>query len=80
MYKPIPRKFITGTKSFHLSLLYWRGGYQPEHLGPDKKYRFKITLVAENASAVSQDFEFYRSGAWKDEPNDMFKEISIRKI
>lgn len=65
---------------FYLSQLYIIGGYQPQHLDPNKKYRFTITVAAENASAISQKFELYWTGSWKDKPDEMFKEITIKKL
>lgn len=81
VYKPVKGLPVDKANKFDLSLLYRRGGYQPEHLYPDKKYRIKITVVAENAPAIYQgDFEIYWGGAWQDEPDAMFKEISIRRL
>lgn len=80
VYKPVKGLPVDKSNKFDLSLLYRRGGYQPEHLDPNKKYRIKVTVVAENAPAVYQNFEIYWSGAWQDEPDDMFKEITIRKL
>lgn len=65
---------------FYLNLWYGVGGFQPRHLLPKKKYRFEIIVVSENARYVTQKFEFFRSGIWKDNPKEMFKEISIKTI
>jgi len=80
VYRPVKGLPAYKSNKFDLSLLYRRGGYQPEHLDPNKKYSVKVTVVAENAPAVYQNFEIYWSGAWQDGPDDMFKEITIRKL
>jgi len=80
IYKPAKGLPVDKSNKFDLSLLYRRGGYQPEHLASNKKYRIKVTVGAENAPAVYQKFEIYWSGAWQDEPDDMFKEINIKML
>ena len=63
----------------YLILWYGIGGFQPRYLLPNKKYRFKIIVGSENAQYIAQKFEFFWSGNWKDQPEEMFKEISIGK-
>ncbi len=66
---------VENTKIFHLDYLYSIGGYQPGFLKPNTKYKFKITVVSENAVAISKTFEFYWNGLWKDSQEEMFKEM-----
>ncbi len=68
------------TKRFYLDCLYFIGGYHPTYLSPNKKYRFKIAVVSENAKYVSETFELYWTGVWKDDSSDMFKEITIKSV
>jgi len=65
---------------FHLDYLYSIGGYQPQYLDANKKYRFKITVISENAKPVSRHFELFWTGVWKDTPEEMFKEITIQTV
>jgi len=66
-------------KWFRLTPLYSIGGYQPQYLKPGK-YRLKVTVAAENAKPVSQNFELLWSGVWKDKPEETFREINIRRV
>jgi hypothetical protein len=72
--------FTEEANKFFLSQVYTIGGYQRRHLDTNKKYKFKIIVVAENATAISQDFELHWTGEWKDKPEEMFKEITIKKL
>jgi len=65
---------------FYINLWYGIGGFHPRFLFPNKKYRFEIIVGSENAQYVTQKFEFFWSGVWKDEPEEMFKEIVIKTI
>lgn len=65
---------------FHLNYLYTIGGYQPSVLTPNKKYRFTIGVISENAKLISKTFEFYWTGNWKNNDKEMFKEITIKEI
>lgn len=65
---------------FHFDFPYLIGGYQPQFLSPNRRYRFNITVVAENADSKSQKFELYWTGGWKDDPEGMFKKISIKLL
>lgn len=64
----------------YLNLWYGIGGFQPKYLFPKKRYRFRIIVGSENAPYVSQKFELFWSGNWKDKPEEMFKEITIKTI
>jgi len=65
---------------FYLNLWYGIGGYQPRCLSPKKKYKFEIIVGSENAQYTTQKFELFWSGIWKDNPEEMFKEIMIKTI
>jgi hypothetical protein len=65
---------------FYLDYLYSIGGYQPQFLSPNTRYRFKIIIVAENATCESQTYELFWTGIWKDDKEEMFKEVTIRPV
>ncbi len=71
------KKITEGGRVFSLDFLYGIGGYQSRELHPNKKYKFTITVVSENAIPVSREFDLLWSGKWEDDPNNMFQEISI---
>jgi hypothetical protein len=49
---------------------------QPSRL-PIGKYRVEIAIYSENATKVNRTFEIAWSGNWKDQEEDMFKELVI---
>lgn len=65
---------------FHLEYLYKIGGYQPDSLGSQVRYRFTIGVISENANYITKQFEFYWSGIWKDTEEEMFREIQLKPI
>ncbi|MEW6675892.1 MAG: hypothetical protein AB1348_07840 [Nitrospirota bacterium] len=80
IYKHRPGLDVDDANKFHLDYSYLIGGYQPRFLSPNRRYRFNITIAAENAASKSQRFELYWSGVWKDDPEEMFKEINIKTL
>ncbi|MDP3919403.1 MAG: hypothetical protein Q8R76_01160, partial [Candidatus Omnitrophota bacterium] len=78
--KKTDKMFENEGDSFFLSQVYTIGGYQPQHLDSNKKYEFKIIVSAENAKAISQKFELYWTGKWKDDSVEMFREIVIKRV
>jgi len=65
---------------FNLEYLYTIGGYQSKELAPRSKYRFTLGIISENAKYITKTFEFYWTGQWKETEEEMFKEVSIKKI
>jgi len=53
---------------------------QVAKLQPGTKYRIKVSLYSENASAVSKTFEIFWSGKYENKPEEMFKKITIKSF
>lgn len=53
---------------------------QTRRLSINKRYQLDIAVYSENAALTKTTFEIFFSGEWKDESQDMFKEISITQI